>query len=61
MRRRIIRQRIIRRLAEPSSLAGFSALALLAGQTSEAAQAWAQVAAAVLGVAAVLVGEGGQP
>ncbi len=54
-------RRILQRLAEPSSLAGFSALALLAGQGVEAAQQWAHLAAAVLGVAAVVVGEHRQP
>ncbi len=51
--------RIIKRLREPSSLAGLSALALLAGQGADQAEAWATAAAAVLGVAAVLVPEAG--
>jgi hypothetical protein len=52
-------RKLVQRLREPSSMAGLAALALLLGQSSEAAAAWAQVAAAGLGVAAVLVGEHG--
>jgi hypothetical protein len=54
-------RKLVQRLREPSSLAGLSALAMLLGQSVEDAAAWAHVAAAGLGVAAVLVAEGDQP
>ena len=54
-------RRLIKQLREPSSLAGLSALAILAGRGAGEAQAWAEAAGAVLGVLAVLVPEKGKP
>lgn len=51
---------LIERLREPSSLAGLGALAILAGQSIEAAQHITDAAAALLGVLAVLLPEGGR-
>lgn len=51
--------RLVRRLREPSSLAGMSALALLAGATVDAAAHIAPAVSFVLGIAAVFVPEAG--
>lgn len=60
MRRRTpLARRLVLRLREPSSLAGLSALALLLGAAVDQAQQLSTIAAAVLGVLAVLVPESG--
>lgn len=51
---------VLARLAQPSSLAGISALALLVGRSVADSQAWADGAALVFGVLAVVVNEGRQ-
>lgn len=51
-------QTILARLREPSSLAGITALAVLAGRSLPQAQAYADAAAMAAGVLSVLVPEG---
>lgn len=49
---------LLRRLREPSSMAGLSALLLLAGAAAPTVALVAQAAAGVLGVAAIFIPEG---
>lgn len=49
--------RILERLREPSTAAGVAAVALLAGQSMEAAQAIANAVAAAAGLLAIILPE----
>lgn len=53
------RAAVVRKLAEPSTWAGLAALGVLVGMTVEQVQALAHAGAAVAGVMAVVLGEGG--
>ena len=59
-RRRTLARQLVRRLREPSSLAGLASLCILLGLSVDQAQHAGAVAGAVLGALAVLVPERGE-